>query len=187
MENINILQKEKLESQIRNEYGKVMYTYTAHWKDIDMISDKMDFIKWGEIILSLLTTGGILGIIFGTCVWFEKIAALSSAALLGFNLYFKEFDLVDKVNRHRFTADLLWNMLRNYESLLTDLPILSINEINEKRDKFQNELSMIYKTAPPTSSDAYTEAQKALKVNKEQYFTDIELDKLLPPHLRKSK
>lgn len=187
MENQTILQKEKLESQIRNEYGKVMYTYTAHWKVIDKISNIIDYLKYGEIFLSVLTTGGIIGIILGDCIWFEKIAALSSAVLLGLNLYFKEFDLADKVNRHRFTADLLWNMLRNYESLLTDLPILSIDEINEKRDKFQNELSMIYKTAPPTSSDAYTEAQKALKVNEEQYFTDIELDKLLPPHLRKSK
>ncbi len=180
-------QKENLSSQLRNEYGKVIYTYTAHWKDIDIISNKIDFVKLIQIILSTLSTGGIFSIIFAKCVWLENVTVLVSAILLGVNLYFKEFDLVEKVNRHRFTADSLWNILRSYESLLTDLQVLSVDEIILKRDNLQNELSMIYKTAPPTSSKAYKEAQQSLKYNEEQYFTDNEIDTLLPPHLRKNK
>lgn len=58
------IQKENLSSQLRNEYGKVMYTYTAHWKDIDILSKRIDFVKLIQIILSTLSTGGILSIIF---------------------------------------------------------------------------------------------------------------------------
>ena len=181
------IQKENLSSQLRNEYGKVMYTYTAHWKDIDILSKRIDFVKLIQIILSTLSTGGILSIIFSDCIWIKNVTALVSAILLAVNLYFKEFDLVEKVNRHRFTADSLWNILRSYESLPTDLQVLSIDEIIIKRDKLQNELSMIYKTAPPTSNEAYKETQKSLKYHEEQYFNDEEIDKILPPHLRKNK
>ena len=45
-------QKENLSSQLRNEYGKVIYTYTAHWKDIDIISRIIDGENEGTLFLA---------------------------------------------------------------------------------------------------------------------------------------
>jgi len=46
--------------------------------------------------------------------------------------------------------------------------------------------SEVYSDSPKTSSKSYKETQKALKVEEEQFFTNEELDQLLPPELRKS-
>ena len=41
--------------------------------------------------------------------------------------------------------------------------------------------------APSTNAKSYSSAQKALKENEEQYFQALEIDKMLPEHLREAK
>lgn len=48
-----------------------------------------------------------------------------------------------------------------------------------------NKTHEAYKNAPKTNSKSYESAQKALKSEEEQFFTEEELDKMLPEHLRK--
>ena len=45
-------------------------------------------------------------------------------------------------------------------------------------------LEDIYKAAPRTNAKAYAAAQKALKEAEELFFTDEELNKMLPKQLR---
>lgn len=42
------------------------------------------------------------------------------------------------------------------------------------------------KKTPKTNSKSYTEAQKALKNEEEQFFTNEELNQMSPSHLRKN-
>ena len=51
---------EKLYSQIQEEYGKLVYTYTCHFKMADRLSKRNFWIKWGQIGLSAISTGGFL-------------------------------------------------------------------------------------------------------------------------------
>ena len=66
---------------------------------------------------------------------------------------------------------------RNFEAIET-------SEIIKRRDELEKCSSRIYKVAMPTTPKAYAEAQKALKDEGEQFFSESELDLMLPPHLR---
>lgn len=57
--------------------------------------------------------------------------------------------------------------------------------IVRKRDELLDESSEIYCAAPLTDGKSYAAAQAALKTNEEQFFTQEELNKMLPAHLRK--
>ena len=56
---------------------------------------------------------------------------------------------------------------------------------SQQRDEINAELEAIYKAAPRTDSKAYAAAQDALKNQEELYFSDRELDHLLPKELRR--
>lgn len=101
------------------------------------------------------------------------------------NLYFKNFNLAEEAKNHQIIADKLWLIREKYISLLTDLNRLSINDITNERDKLMNETHEIYINAPKTDSTSYKLALKALKSEEEQFFSEEELDKMLPDHLRK--
>jgi hypothetical protein len=49
-----------------------------------------------------------------------------------------------------------------------------------RRDKLNAKLEEIYKNCPRTTPAAYAAAQRALKSEEELFFTDAELNKMLP-------
>ena len=54
-----------------------------------------------------------------------------------------------------------------------------------KRDKLMSRTAKVYENAPQTDEKAYADAQDALKNKEEQFFTQEELNVMLPAHLRK--
>ena len=68
---------------------------------------------------------------------------------------------------------------------MTDFEELDDTEIVQRRDDLMLRTSEIYKTAPQTDERAYSEAQNALKNKEEQFFTQEELNVMLPAHLRR--
>lgn len=176
--------KKALMVQIREAYGRVVYTYTTHLKQAGALTEKFQRIKVGQIVLSAISTTGFFAAIITNMTYMTWIGGIMSAGLLMLNLYFKEFNLVEESKRHRTTADELWIIREKYISLLTDLDILSEERIMQIRDELQNNTAEIYKVAPLTNSQSYKEAQKGLKNEEEQFFTSLEIDKMLPEHLR---
>ena len=70
-------------------------------------------------------------------------------------------------------------------SAIVDLRRTSDAELATRmRDDINAELEIIYKSAPRTDSVAYMAAQDALKNQEELFFSDEELDHLLPKQLR---
>lgn len=180
---------EKLESQIRELYGRVVWTHKTQEKCADIILKQHVRIKIAQIVLSAITTTGVLIAVFGNNQTIGVITAILSAILFGLNTYTKDYDLGEIAQKHTAAAVDLWNVREKYLSLLTDLSIkkVSVDEIIEKRDRLQNELFNIYNGAPRSINKAYLEATKGLKSNEEMTFTDIEIDCLLPKELRKVK
>ena len=178
--------KEALATQIREAYGRLVYNYTTHQKQATRLANKNRHIKYWQIGLSAVTTGGILTAIISNEVILTWLSAVVSTMLLGLNLYIKDFSLADDIRRHRSTADNLWIIREKYVSLLTDLDTISEQEIIIIRDKLQEQTAEIYKSAPVTDAKSYAAAQKALKKEEEQFFTASEIDKILPEHLRKA-
>lgn len=175
----------RLESQIREAYGRVVYTETSHYKKINRLNQLNSNIKVGQIILSAIATTGFFITIFSD----EKIASIIGATvsliLLMLNTYAKNFNLVEVSIEHKIAADALWKIREEYVSLLTDFEILDIEKIMEKRNELQNRTAEIYRNSPQTDSKSYAEAQKALQTEEEQTFSEQEIDIMLPNSIRR--
>lgn len=184
-QDFQVEQKTPLEAQIRECFGRVVYSHKCHEKCADIALKINSNIKLWQIILSAVTTAGLFGAIFGDSKIAAIFATIVSTVLLALNAYTKNFDLAEIAEKHKGAASDLWNIRESYLSLLTDFPGLSVQRITEKRDELQQTLSSVYKGAPRTNYKAYLEAQKALKVNEELTFSDTEIDAFLPKALRK--
>lgn len=175
----------KLESQIREAYGRIVYTFTCHNKIVQRMLSKNEKIKILQIIFSALTTGGFIVTIIAD----EKIAgilgALVSISLLIMNAYTKNFDLVETAQSHQKAADALWIIREEYVSLLTDFELLDDATVMAKRDDLQNRTADVYAQSPKTDYKSYVAAQRALKTEEEQTFSDNEIDVMLPNSIRR--
>lgn len=176
----------KLESQIREAFGRVTYTQTCHDKIVQRLRRKDNSIKTIQIILSAVTTGGFLVTIISSEKAAGFIGAIISLALLILNTYVKDFNLPEMIQEHQKASDLLWKIREEYVSLLTDFETLELEAIIDKRDELQNRTAEVYSNSPRTDAKSYTEAQKALKTEEEQTFSESEIDVMLPNSIRRS-
>lgn len=175
----------KLESQIREAYGRVTYTQTCHDKFINRVISLNDQIKIWQIILSAITTSGFIVAIFSDNKVASILGALVSLVLLILNTYTKNFNLIESAQEHKSASDLLWKIREEYVSLLTDFEILEIEEIMRKRDELQERTATVYSNSPRTDAKSYAAAQKSLKCEEEQTFSDEEIDNMLPNSIRR--
>ena len=173
----------KLESQLREAYGKIVYTYTCHNKKATRLLKLNDNIKVWQIVLSALSTGGFITTIIFNDTLVKIIGAVISFLLVIVNSYTKNFNLVGEANEHIKTANLLWKIREEYISLLIDFEILSVEEIMVKRDELQNRTFEVYSSSLSTDKKSYKEAQKSLKTEEEQTFSEKEIDVMLPPYI----
>ena len=177
--------KESIKQQIKEAYGKVVYTYTTHLKDAALKHGKSAKIKIAIIILSAVSTCGLLGIILQ---WAPTVLAAVTAAITLANVilssYSKAANLEGQELQHINTSNKLWKIREKYLDLLTDFDTLSDEKIILLRDELTEKTADIYNAAPLTSKKAYNLAQTALKNEEEQFFTQQELNLMLPDHLR---
>ncbi|MEM5346063.1 SLATT domain-containing protein [Paraburkholderia azotifigens] len=174
-----------LEGQLREIYARAAYTHKTHEKMADRYVTRYKHIKTAEIILSAVATSSLLLAVLGDSHVGTIVGAALSTVLLGFALYFKEASLGEQAQKHSDVASKLWGVRESLLSLLVDMKDgRPIQEIRAARDQLNNLLEEIYKAAPRTNSAAYLDAQKALKASEELFFTDEELDRMLPKQLR---
>lgn len=176
-----------LESQLRECYARVVWTHKTHEKCADILTSRDKHFKIAQIILSAVTTTGILAIILGDNKVVEILTGVISVILLCISSYLKSYDLGGLAQKHANAASAIWNIRESYLSLLTDIRAGDVDceAIRQCRDSLQRDLGTIYKGSPRTISNAYKQATKALNKNDEMTFTDDEIDKFLPHELRK--
>jgi hypothetical protein len=180
-------QYELLESQLRENYGKIVYSHKTQEKCADILSERNNYIKNFQIILSGLITTGLLVRVFKGEEWALIVSTILSAIQFALTSYLKEYNLGETIQKHTNAALELLEIREKYLSLLTDLNtrVISLNQVIVRRDELQEELSKTYKGSPRTFSKAYVNAQKALQINEELTFSNEEIDKFLPIPLRK--
>ena len=176
-----------VEGQLRECYGRVVYSHKTHEKCVDILLSRLSKIKRWQIILSAVTTAGFVSAFFGTGAVGAAIGVLISTTLLVLNAYTKDYDLGELAQKHRQSAADLWLIRERYLSLLTDVRVgdESIESIRSRRDALLKELHGVYSGAPSTTVRAYREAQKAIQQSEDMTFSDEEIDKLLPRELKK--
>ncbi len=184
-----------LESQIRECFGRVVFTHKTHEKCSDIYARQLKELKLSEVTLSALTTTSLLTSIFGDQKIGTIIGAILSTITLGITIYTKDLDLGKLANSHADVANQLWNIRELYISLIADIKSnnLPVEQIKQKRDELHKSLNIIYSNAPRTNYKAYELASKALNQNgqinqgEEMTFSDSEIDRFLPNDLRRHK
>ncbi|GLQ99060.1 hypothetical protein GCM10007863_34800 [Dyella mobilis] len=183
------LDAQALVAQIRECYGRVVYATKTHEKCADLCTRRLGHLKIWQIILSAVTTSGLLAALFGgdkVSYPATLVAALISLLLLALNAYAKDIDPGQQAEKHKKTASQLWDVRESYLSLLADLhdQRLTSEKASAKRDELQARLVAIYGSAPRTNPKAYADASRGLKEQEELTFSDAEIDAFLPPSLR---
>ena len=185
---INQMPVNILEGQIRECFGRVVYSHKTHEKCADILLSRLAKIKLAQIMLSAITTGGFVAAIVGAGYFGTVTGVVFSTALLALNAYVKNYDLGEIAQKHKQAASELWLIREKYLSLLTDLRIgdVTIESLQRRRDVLTNELYAVYSACPSTTSSAYRKAQKSLKYNEEMTFSDSEIDSFLPSEQKKT-
>lgn len=177
--------KEKLYGQIQDQYGKLVYSYTCNLKQAARLKKNAKRLKWLQIVLSAVSSGSFLATVIFDITKLAWIGGIMSALLLIINSIQKEKDYAAEQKSYTDVASKLWLIRESYVSLMTDFERLSESDIATRRDDLIARTAEVYAVAPQTDEKAYAETQEALKKNEEQFFTQEELNKLLPAQLRK--
>ncbi|SDG33692.1 SLATT domain-containing protein [Idiomarina zobellii] len=182
-----------LEAQLRECYGRVVYSHKTHEKCADILVDKLKQIKFWQIVLSAILTGGLMTALFDFSVLSEYesygtfAAVFISTILLVLNSYTKDYDLGEIAQKHRQAGADLWVIRESYLSLLTDLKMDAdtVDEIRCRRDELIEKSHAVYTGSPITNDRAYIKAQKALKQLEDMTFAEAEIDAFLPKELKR--
>jgi len=183
-----------LESQIRECFGRVVWSHKTHEKCADIYAERQKKLKLAEIFLLALTTTSLLSSVVGDQKIGTIIGAFLSTVVLCLTIYTKDFDLGKISKSHVDTANKLWHIRELYISLIADIKTKTItfSEVKSVRDRLQEELNSIYLNAPRTNSQAYELASKSLNKHgqlnqgEEMTFSDDEIDRFLPKDLRRN-
>lgn len=181
------VQELALEGQLRECYGRVVYSHKTHEKCSDMLLSRLACIKVWQIILSAVTTGGFATEIFDIWNIGVFVGGIASTLLLVLNTYTKDYDLGEIAQKHKHAANEIWLIREKYLSLLTDLRVGSkpLQQLQQERDRLMCDLHSVYVGSPSTNFKAYSKAQDALQNKEDMTFSDAEIDAFLPSELKR--
>lgn len=176
------------EGQLRECYGRVVYSHKTHEKCADILLARLGQIKFVQILLSALTTAGFVSAILGSGKTGATIGVVISTALLVLNAYTKNYDLGELAQKHKQAANDIWLIREKYLSLLTDLAMghKPLDALQEERDILIQSLHAAYTGSPSTTHEAYKKAQVALKQSEDMTFSEAEIDAFLPKELKRN-
>jgi hypothetical protein len=177
-----------LESQIRDIYGRIIYTHKTHEKCADILKCRYDCFKYIDIVLSVITTSSIIFNVFGENRITLVTSLIASALLLGLKLFSYNYNLLAFSEKHKNAAHNLLEIREKFFSLLVDIRIgnKEVEIFQKRRDELSQQLFGVYRGSPKTISKAYQIASKGLKENEEFTFSDDEIDKFLPETMRRA-
>lgn len=179
-----------LEGQLRECYGRVVYSHKTHEKCADILLARHSLLKLLQIVLSALTTAGFVSTFFArTSAVGAAVGFLVSTALLVLNAYTKDYDLGELAQKHKQAASDIWLLRERYLSLLADLAAHArpLEALRAERDELTSALHTAYAGSPSTTYAAYKKAQEALQRHQDMTFSDAEIDAFLPRELKRGE
>ena len=177
-----------LSNQLKEMFGRVAYTHATHLNQMRIVQYSKGKFQFGETALTALSSTTLIGTLMKGEAWL-KIGAIAAAALttfsLGFSLYSKYSMHGELVAQHKAFASELWKIREELLAMIFDLQAGEDPEnLKSKRDDITLRLATLYASAPITSSEAYTQAQKQMKDDEALFFQEWELNRMLPESLR---
>lgn len=179
-----------IESEIEQLLGKTAWTHKIQEKQADIYRKMGEYTEILKISLSAITSSGILAVAFGADAFGFKLATAMIALLsTGVNLYLKKYDFTAMEKEHKASAVEWLGLREDYIALIADIRagIVNDEEIISRRNELLENYKEISKKSPNTTSKAYLEASKALKINLDDLISKDEIDKFLPIELRRER
>lgn len=178
-----------INDQIRRTYASVVWTHKIQECCADILTTRDKCFKTAQIVLSVLTTTGLLVIVFGEEKWVVIVSAILSAIAMFINLYLKGNNLQEQITRHAQAAHGYLALRAEYLSLLVDIKSSSLDmkEVVQKRDALQKRLNEKNDTAPRTFERAVNRAGEQLNVKHDSLYEDEEIDSFLFGELKSKK
>lgn len=180
---------EYLLAQVREAFGRVVYSHKTHEKQADLCFRKHRGQQAALVVFTAASTGTFLAALVGNLVS-PQIASLVTSfialVVTALTLATKSFKFGEESEAHRDIASRLWDVRESYLSLIADLMsgATPASEARARRDELQAATRAAYADAPRTTPKAYAKAQDGLKNNEELTFTSREIDLFLPKALR---
>src|SRR4051812_32822004 len=98
------------ESQVRECFGRCAYTHKTHEKMAERSATSLWRMKWAQIVLAAMTTGGAVTAVFDKShAVFAIATAVISILLLILNAYLKDLNPGEVAQKHREAASDIWN------------------------------------------------------------------------------
>lgn len=176
-----------LEDVVRDSYASVVWSHKIQEKQADIYAEKFKKMETVNIGAASLTSVGIVALIFTDPLWLKLVSALISFATVYITAYFKSFDLQKFITSHKAAANKLIAVRDQYKVLLTEIKLKedSVENLLARYKELVEKTDAIYLEAPTTTDEAVDKASKALKIKKDNTFTDAEIDSFLPLSLRR--
>ena len=178
-------------AQIRDAYARAAYTHKTHEKQADAFYNK--HLRQRRVLVALTAVGSatFLTSLFGhflSDAWVATATSFIAVLVSAITLATENFKHGEAMQKHRDTAAKVWNIRESYLSLLVDMTagVITSESARTQRDDLQQQAYEVYSEAPRTTGDAYNEAQDAIQNREELTFSDDEIDRILPPQLRRT-
>ncbi len=178
-----------LEDNVRNKFIGVVWSHKIQEKQADIYLKKYRGLETIKIVCATITSIGIISTIFSDEILIKILSALLSFVVLTITAIFKSFDYQNLINKHKNTANKLLIERDKFRHLLLKIKLEtgSVDDLIVEIEKISNELSDVYLSAPQTTDKAVRQASKALNKNKDNTFTEEEIDSNLPESLRRKR
>lgn len=177
-----------LEAEIEQLLGRSGWTHKIQEKQADIYHMRRIICESARIILSALTTSGIIAIVLDEqTFWFKLVTAIVALISTGTNLYFQKFDFQAMERLHKECAVKWLGLREDYTSLISEMraEVLSIEDVIKRKRELSEQYKLISKETPITTDGAYKKAEKALKIELDNIITQEEINVFLPKELRK--
>lgn len=187
MENNNEKRKYNLQFQLIKSFGNVIIAHKTQETHTDILMKKSSTIKLIQIILSAMTTGGLVTALSSIGEPFQIISTYLSTfisiILLTISSYNKNYKLDELAEKHRCAAIELWQVREEYNTLITKSEFIDYNDLDEKFSKLQKDLRKIYQKVPRTSTKAYIQSKEKLNTSYKEKNSLKSVIKFLPPEI----
>ncbi|MFA5693320.1 MAG: SLATT domain-containing protein [Acholeplasmataceae bacterium] len=176
----NLKVRENIRKQIKENFGRILYTYTSHIKMAQILQKKDSVLRIFQIVLAALSGSSLFSLIFTSEKLIAILGTIIAIILVIISSLSKSFYFSERANQHVLAHNSFWEIKERYMSLITDFDVLDLKEIQKVRDQLIEKTSIINQSYPKTSKKAYELTQRALQNEEEQSFNNGELDNFLP-------
>ena len=175
------------EDIVRQTYMRVVWSHKIQEKQADILTDRYSCFEFIRVICISLTSFGLIALLFCDVFTVKLLSTLVSFISTVIAVLFKSFNVQENIRKHKQSANELLKIRDQLHLLLVkiQLDVDSKAELLQEYESLLKNLWEIYDDAPNTSDKAVKNASKALKKNKDNEFTDQEIDSNLPESLRR--